>query len=130
MEEPRSLDSPNVEVIKELYRAMQEEGLRLGGEYLAEHVSEDASIRLYSTNGRVLHGRAEVRRFYAEAELAGTSVTLSPREFRDEGDLVTVLGSARVHRGGGGFAETQLRWSWRFRNGLICEADWEPRAGA
>lgn len=123
------LDSPNVATIKELYRSMQEDGLRTGGEYLASHSCADARIRLYTTNGRVLHGRGEVRSFFADAERAGTSVVLRPREFRDDGDLVTVVGSARVQRSEGGFAEAQVRWHWRFRSGLIEEADWEARAG-
>jgi ketosteroid isomerase-like protein len=123
------LDSHNLETVKELYRAMQEDGLRSGGEYLAANVCEDVSIRLYTTKDRVLHGRDEVRSFFAEAESAGTSVVLRPREFVADGDAVTVIGSARVQRSEGGFAETQVRWTWRFRNGLIEAADWEPRAG-
>jgi ketosteroid isomerase-like protein len=123
------MDSLNLATVKEVYRAMQEDGLRSGGEYLAAHVSDDASIRLYTTNGRVLHGREEVRSFFAEAEGAGTSVVLRPRQFLDDGDNVTVIGSARVQRSEGGFAETQVRWTWRFRDGLISEANWEPRAG-
>jgi ketosteroid isomerase-like protein len=124
-----TLDSPNVATIKEVYRAMQEDGMGSGGEYLAAHVCEDARIRLYTTRNRVLHGRNEVRSFYEEAARAGTSVVLRPREFLDGGDKVTVVGSARVQRPEGGFAETQVRWTWRFRDGLIEEADWEPRAG-
>jgi len=123
------VDSPNLALVKELYRAMQEDGLRQGGEYLADHVCEDATVRLYATNGRTLHGREEVRGFFAEAEGRGTSVVLRPREYHEDGDHVTVIGSARVQRSEGGFAETQVRWTWRFRNGLISEADWEPRAG-
>jgi ketosteroid isomerase-like protein len=56
-------------------------------------------------------------------------VILRPRNFLDDGDDVIVIGSARVQRSEGGFAETQVRWTWRFRNGLISEADWESRAG-
>ncbi len=123
------LGSLNVETVKEVYRAMQEDGLRLGGEYLAEHVCEDVSVRLYTTKDRVLRGRDEVRSFFADAERAGTSVVLRPREFLDQGDHVTVVGSARVQRSEGGFAETQVRWTWQFRDGLISAANWEPRAG-
>jgi ketosteroid isomerase-like protein len=123
------VDSPNLATVKELYRSMQEDGLRQGGEYLADHVSDDARVRLYTTGQRVLHGREEVRGFFADAEGAGTRVVLRPREFLDEGDDVIVIGSARVQRSEGGFAETQVRWTWRFREGLISEADWEPRAG-
>ena len=123
------LGSLNVETVKEVYRSMQEDGLRLGGEYLAEHVCEDVSVRLYTTKDRVLRGRDEVRSFFADAERAGTSVVLRPREFLDQGDLITVVGSARVQRSEGGFAETQVRWTWQFRDGLISAANWEPRAG-
>lgn len=124
-----ALDSNNIATIKEVYRAMQEDGMRSGGEYLASRACEDARIRLYTTSDRVLHGRNEVRSFYADAEQAGMSILLRPREFLDEGDKVTVIGSARVQRPEGGFAETQVRWTWRFREGLIAESDWEPRAG-
>ena len=123
------MDSPNLATVREVYRAMQEDGLRRGGEYLAEHVSEDARVRLYTTGQRVLHGREEVRGFFAEADSAGTRVILRPRDFLDDGDDVIVIGSARVQRSEGGFAETQVRWTWRFRNGLISEAEWEARAG-
>jgi len=123
------LDSHELATIKEVYRAMQEDGLRRGGEYLADHVREDAAIRLYTTGSRVLHGRGEVRAFFADAESAGTSVILRPREFEVAGEEVTVTGSVRVERGEGGFAETQVLWTWRFRGGLIEEACWEPRAG-
>ena len=27
------------------------------------------------------------------------------------------------------FAETKLRWTYRFRDGLIDEINWQPRAG-
>jgi ketosteroid isomerase-like protein len=124
-----SLGSLNIETVKEVYRAMQEDGLRLGGEFLADHVCEDVSVRLYTTRDRVLRGRDEVRSFFADAEKAGTSVVLRPREFLDHGDHVTVVGSARVQRSEGGFAETQVRWTWQFRDGLISAANWEPRAG-
>jgi ketosteroid isomerase-like protein len=123
------LGSHEVDTVRELYRSMQEDGLRVGGEYLAAHSTDDTVIRLYTTNGRVLHGRDEVRTFFADAEESGTSVTLRAKTFEDQGDRVVVAGSARVQRAAGGFAETQVRWTWDFRDGLIAETNWEPRAG-
>jgi ketosteroid isomerase-like protein len=123
------LGSHEVDTVRELYRRMQEDGLRLGGEYLAAHSTDDAVIRLYTTNGRVLHGRDEARTFFADAEESGTSVILRAKTFEDQGDRVVVAGSARVQRSEGGFAETQMRWTWDFRDGLITETDWEPRSG-
>ncbi len=129
MKRSPQLDSHEVETVRELYRRMQEDGLRLGGEYLAAHSTEDAVIRLYTTNGRELHGRDEVRSFFADAEESGTSVILRAKTFEDCGNRVVVVGSARVQRSEGGFAETHVRWTWDFRDGLIAETSWEPRSG-
>ncbi len=123
------LGSHEVDTVRELYRRMVEDGLRLGGEYLAAHMSEDAVIRLYTTNGRELKGREEVRTFYADAERSGASVILRAKTIEEEGDTVVVVGSARFQRSEGGFAETQVRWTWTFRDGLITETNWEPRSG-
>ena len=71
---------------------MQEDGLRLGGEYLAAHMADDGVIRLYTTNGRELNGRDEVRAFYADAERSGASVILRAKTIEEEGD---------TRRGGG-----------------------------
>jgi hypothetical protein len=40
-----------------------------------------------------------------------------------------VRGSARIVRPDGSFAEAKLRWTYRFRDGLIDEINWQPRAG-
>lgn len=123
------MDSRNLETVKELYRAMQEDGLRRGGEYLAVNAHEEARIRLYTTGERVLEGRDEIRSYFAEAEAGGTSVVLRAREYEERGDEVVVTGSARVLRAEGGFAETQVRWTWVFEDGLIKATRWEPRSG-
>jgi ketosteroid isomerase-like protein len=123
------LGSRNLATVEEVYRSMQEDGLRTGGEYLAEHSTEDAQIRLYTTGKRVLRGREEIRAFFAQAEQAGTRIALRPITFEEDGDVVTVVGTARLQRPEGGFAETHVRWSWRFRDGLIEATDWAPRAG-
>jgi ketosteroid isomerase-like protein len=123
------LGSHEVDTVKELYRRMVEDGLRLGGEYLAAHMADDAVIRLYTTNGRELNGRDEVRTFYSDAERSGASVILRAKTIEEEGDTVVVVGSARFQRSEGGFAETQVRWTWTFRDGLITETNWEPRSG-
>jgi hypothetical protein len=123
------LGSREVDTVRELYRRMQEDGLRLGGEYLAAHMTDDGIIRLYTTNGRELNGRDEVRAFYADAERSGASVILRAKIIEDHGDRVVVIGSARFVRSEGGFAETQVRWTWEFREGLIAETSWEPRSG-
>ena len=59
----------------------------------------------------------------------GVSIKASARSFDVEGDSVVVRGSARVVRPDGSFAETKLRWTYHFRDGLIDEISWQPRAG-
>jgi ketosteroid isomerase-like protein len=75
----------------------------------------------------VLHGRDEVRSFFREAEEAGRLVSVRPRTFAEDGDEIVVSGSMRVGRPGGGFAESQIRWIYRFRDGRLEEAAWAPR---
>jgi hypothetical protein len=38
-----------------------------------------------------------------------------------------VHGSLRVVRPTAGFAESQVTWTYRFRDGLLQEAGWGPR---
>ena len=38
-------------------------------------------------------------------------------------------GSIRLTRPDGSFAETKLSWTFHFRDGLVDEISWEPRAG-
>ena len=45
------------------------------------------------------------------------------------GDSVVVRGSMRLTRPDGSFAETKLSWTYHFRDGLVDEVGWEPRAG-
>ena len=118
-----------MEIVKDVFRTVQEQGIRLGGARLADYVSEDARVHLYSTAGRVLEGPEEVREYFAEVERAGTQVILRPQVFEEDGDAVTVVGSVRIQRAQGGFAETQIRWTWRFRDDLIVSTTWEPSAG-
>jgi hypothetical protein len=44
-------------------------------------------------------------------------------------DSVVVRGSIRLTRPDGSFAETKIRWNYRFRDGLVDSVTWEPRAG-
>jgi hypothetical protein len=62
-------------------------------------------------------------------EQATTGLTLLPRtlSFRERGDEVVVRGSLRVVRPTAGSAESQVTWTYRFRDGLLREAGWGPR---
>ena len=88
---------------------------------------EDCEFRPYIAADQVLHGHDEIRAYYSEAIAAGTQMRLMPTGFRDMGDEVVVDGTMRVERPTGGFAESQISWTFRFRDGLLAEAAWGPR---
>jgi hypothetical protein len=77
----------------------------------------------------VVRGREEVVAFLRKATGEGVSIKARARSFDVEGETVAVRGSARIVRPDGSFAEAKLRWTYRFRDGLIDEINWQPRAG-
>ena len=122
-----ALDSRNVAVVKEAFRAWIEEGVEASVESLLRCSHPDCEFRPYAGHGRVLHGAEEVREFFADRPSGGATYAVRAQSFEEVGDEVVVRGSLRVGRPGGGFAETQVRWSYRFRDGLIEAATWAPR---
>jgi ketosteroid isomerase-like protein len=130
--EPRGeiADSPNMRVIKGAFEAQDESGVEGAIEHLLSHSHPDVEFRPYVAEGRVLRGRAEVRSFYREQLDTGTLLVLRPTSFEESGDDVVVNGSLRIVRPAGGFAESQLSWTYRFREGLLQTARWSPRQAA
>jgi ketosteroid isomerase-like protein len=120
-------DSPNMVAIKQAFRASVDDGFEAGLEALLSRAHEDCEFRPYIADNRVLSGHDEVRRYYGEAIAAGTEMRLHPTSFHDQGDEVVVQGSIRVARPSGGFAETQISWTYRFRDGRLAQAGWSPR---
>jgi hypothetical protein len=130
--EPRGdlADSPNMRVIKGAFEAQDESGVEAAIEYLLSHSHPDVEFHPYVGAGRVLRGPAEVRSFYREQLDGGMSLVLRPTSFDESGDDVVVKGSLRIVRPAGGFAESQLSWTYRFREGLLQTARWGPRQAA
>jgi ketosteroid isomerase-like protein len=124
---PGETDSPNLQVIKEVYRAVVEEGVEAGVESLVAHAHADFQFRPYTSGDRVLRGPDEILAFFRDRLAEGTSMTIRPHSFQELGDEVVVDGAIRLARPGGGFAETQLSWTYRFRDGRLTEAHWGPR---
>jgi ketosteroid isomerase-like protein len=116
-------------LVKEAFRASEEEGLDAGLEALLSRAHESTEFRPYVAEGRVLRGPDEVRAFFREQAAAGTTLAARPTSFEERGDEVVVTGSLRVLRPAGGFAETQVRWIYRFREGRLDEATWSPTDG-
>jgi ketosteroid isomerase-like protein len=124
---PHPADSPNMRTVKEAFRAFTEEGVEAGVESLLGHAHEDTEFRPYSAAGHVLRGPGEVRAFFRARLEEGNQITLRPASFEEVGDEVVVHGSLRTVRPTGGFAESQISWTYRFRDGLLEEAHWGPR---
>jgi ketosteroid isomerase-like protein len=122
-------ESPNLQTIKHAFRASVDEGFEAGLEALLNQAHEDCEFRPYIAGGRVLRGPDEVRRYYGEAIAAGKQMRLNPTSFDEHGDEIVVHGSIRVARPSGGFAETQISWIYRFRDGRLAAAGWSPRTG-
>jgi ketosteroid isomerase-like protein len=121
--------SGNLESIKAAFRVTVDEGFVAGLEALLAIAHEDCEFRPYTAD-RVLHGHDEIRSFYRQAAEEGTDMKLRPARFREVGDRVVVDGSMRVVRPAGGFSESQISWTYRFRDGRLAEAGWGPRRGA
>lgn len=120
-------ESANVRAIKEAFRAMAEGGIGASIDALLQISHEDCRFRPASAEGKVLEGHDEVRAFFRAADTTGASISVRARSFEGHGDEVVVRGSMRVIQPEGSFAERQVRWIYRFRDGLVEEACWSPR---
>jgi ketosteroid isomerase-like protein len=123
-------DSRNVLLVKELYEILEEQGIEAGIERLLAHAHPDFEFRPYVAEGRVLKGADEVRAFYRDQLATGTTLKLRSSSVEEHGDEVVVYGSLRVARAAGGFLESQISWTYRFRDGLLEEVYWSPRQAA
>ncbi len=106
----------------------------------AAHDLPTTTSRCARTRGRDLLGRRRAaRRCFAgrrrSASSSSTSIEsgfkpqLRAKTFDVAGDSVIVRGSIRLTRPDGSFAETKVSWTYHFRDGLVDDIGWEPRAG-
>ncbi len=117
-----------MQAVKDAFKAFTDAGAEAGVEALLAISHVDCRFRPPSADGRVLDGHDELRAYYREVAEAGTSVSVRPRSFKEEQrDEVVVSGSIRIVHPDASFAERQMRWIYRFREGLVEEADWSPR---
>lgn len=123
-------DSPNVQVVKDTFDLLDEAGMEAAIDHLLRHSHDDVEFAPYVGAGVVLRGPDEVRAFYRGQVEAGTVMTARPTSFEEFGDEIVVNGSLRVLRSTGGFAESQVSWTYRFRDGLLQEARGGPRRAA
>lgn len=129
---------PNLAAVEKVFELLEDGGPLAAAEELMKISHEDVELHSYLARGaarpgdakdEVIRGREEVMAFLRRTTDAGVSIRARAQSFEVEGDSVVVRGSARVGRPDGSFAETKLRWTYRFRDGLIDEISWQPRAG-
>lgn len=124
---PEEHSGANLRAIQEAFRVFTDGGTIAGVEALLHISHRDCRFSPPSASGRVLEGHDEVLAFYGEVAAEGASISVRARSFTEEGDEVVVSGSTRLMRREGSFAESQVRWIFRFRDGLVEEARWSPR---
>jgi len=61
------------------------------------------------------------------AQSAAQTGLTEAANMRASGDEVLVYGSIRVVRPTGGFSESQISWTYRFRDGRLAAVGWSPR---
>src|SRR4051794_19806759 len=118
--------SGNLGRIKQAWKRLEREGHARGMEALFEHCHPDCEFRPAASRGEVLHGVESARAFFRDQRNAGGDIKVSPYSFRDKGDRVEVLGWIRLRQPDGVMADSQGRWTYRFREDQIVEADYSP----
>ena len=122
------MDSQNLRRVKDAWRRIEEDGVAAGWDVLFELCHPDCIFRPYAGAGRVFHGVEEWRAFLEHERESGGDIKASPYHFVERGDSVEVLGWVRLVRPDGGLADSQGRWTYRFEDGKVVEANYEPGA--
>jgi ketosteroid isomerase-like protein len=120
-------ESSNLRLIREAFDVSVTQGFLAGLEALLEVAREDCEFRPYIASGHIITGREAIRAFYRSAAAAGTEMRLRPMSFHEDGDSVIVNGTMRVARPSGGFSESQISWTYTFRDGQLAQVSWGPR---
>ncbi len=112
------MDSPNLNVIKDLWAVFDERGYDECVEAFFARCHPNAVFRPYASEDQVFEGVAAYRTYIERQRSAGTIVEAEADSFEEEGDEVHVLGWLRVRRDEG-LSDTTLCWVYTFRDGLI-----------
>jgi hypothetical protein len=129
---------PDLAAIEKVWERLEKEGVMAATEELMRISHEDVEFHSYIAHGaarpgdgevEVMRGSKEVMTFFRNADENGVAIKARAKSFEVEGENIVVRGSMRVVRPEGSFAETNLRWTYHFRDGLIDEITWQPRAG-
>ena len=130
--------TPDLAAIQRVYERIAADGALAGIEALLTVAHEEIEMRPYSGAGptsagggkrALLRGPDEIREFFRTSIESGFKPQLRAKAFEVTADSVIARGSIRLTRPDGSFAETKLSWTFHFRDGLVDEISWEPRAG-
>ena len=130
--------TPDLAAIQRVYDRTAAEGPLAGVEELLMICHEDVEMRSYAGTGpasagagqrELLRGQDEIREFFRTSIESGFKPQPRVKALQVVGDSIVVRGSMRLTRPDGSFAETKLSWTYHFRDGLVDEVGWEPRAG-
>lgn len=129
---------PNLAAVQKVWRLHESSGTLAATEELMRISHEDVEVRSYTAHAaaspgerdvEAMRGSEAVMAFYRKADEDGVSIRARAKSFDVEGDSVVVRGTVRVVRPDGSFAESKLRFSYHFRDGLIDEIAWRSGAG-
>ena len=120
----------NLETVKAIWHAYQRHGEKAGMEALIAASTDDVEFRPYGGRGDTFTGPDALRDYFRRASEDGSRVDAGVYDFVPDGDVVLVHGWVRVTRPGGGLADTQVQWTYTFRDGKIVSAAYEPTSVA
>jgi ketosteroid isomerase-like protein len=130
--------TPDLAAIRRVYDLIDAQGVFAGIEELLTLCHDDVEMRPYAGSGpssagggtqELLRGAEAIREFFRTSIESGFKPQPRAKALEVVGDSVVARGSIRLTRPDGSFAETKLRWTYHFRDGLVDEINWEPRAG-
>jgi hypothetical protein len=124
----RRMDSGNLRHVRTAWRRLEREGHAAGMEALFERCHPDCEFRPAAGGGETLHGVETARAFFRQRREKGADIQVSAYSFVEKGDCVEVLGWIRLIQPDGVMSDSQGRWTYRFEDDRMVEADYDPAA--
>jgi ketosteroid isomerase-like protein len=119
-------DSDNLRRVKEAWHRIEQDGVEAGWEALFEICDPDCVFRPSPGARRVFHGVEEWRAFLERERGDGADSRAGAYHVVERDDCVEVVGWVRLIRPDGGLADSQGKWTYRFRDGRVVEAAYAP----
>lgn len=94
---------------------METDDLTRASEELLANSADDVVFEPHAAQGRLIHGKEEMRRFWADIADEGVQLRAGAYSVTEEGDTVVVTGWVRTIREGR-LADSQARWVYRFND--------------